>query len=137
MRMRGTGSLATDAPHLILTAVIVVCILLAVGLGASLLGQRFRIYSYATLATLLGFGAWTGVEGAKLAAGEPTPWLGVVERVHIGAYLLWVAVLAVALLHRELVPVDVGGAPRGRVRTRRRGDPAQSAGAPTRSVRSA
>lgn len=82
MRMRGTGSLATDAPHLILTAVIVVCILLAVGLGASLLGRRFRIYSYATLATLLAFGTWTGVEGAKLAAGEPTPWLGAVERIH-------------------------------------------------------
>jgi hypothetical protein len=140
MRMRGTGSLATDAPHLILTAVIVVCILLAVGLGASLLGHRFRIYSYATLATLLGFGAWTGVEGAKLAAGEPTPWLGAVERLHIGAYLLWVAVLAVALLRRrapELVTVGVGGAPRRRVRPRRRGDPAQFAGAPTRSVRSA
>jgi Protein of unknown function (DUF998) len=140
MRMRGTGSLATDAPHLILTAVIVVCVLLAVGLGAVLLGHRFRIYSYATLATLLGFGAWTGVEGAKLAAGEPTPWLGVVERIHIGAYLLWVAVLAVALLRRrapELVPVGMGGSPRRRVRTRRRGDPAQFAGAPTRSVRSA
>jgi Protein of unknown function (DUF998) len=104
MRMRGTGSLATDAPHLILTAVIVVCILLAVGLGASLLGHWFRVYSYATLATLLGFGAWTAVEGAKLAAGEPTPWLGAVERIHIGAYLLWVAVLAAALLRRELVP---------------------------------
>jgi hypothetical protein len=102
MRMRGTGSLATDAPHLILTAVIVVCILLAVGLGASLLGHRFRIYSYATLAALLGSGAWTGVEGAKLAAGEPTPWLGAVERIHIGAYLLWVAVLAVALLRRPV-----------------------------------
>jgi len=36
MRMRGTGDLATDAPHPILTAVIVVCILLAVGLGALL-----------------------------------------------------------------------------------------------------
>jgi hypothetical protein len=98
MRMRGTGSLGTDAPHIVVTAAIVLCILLAVGIAASLFGRRFRLYSYATLATLLAFGAWAAVQGARLAAGEPTPWLGAVERIHIGLYLLWVAVLAVGLL---------------------------------------
>jgi hypothetical membrane protein len=119
MRMRGTGSLATDAPHLIVTAMIVVCILLAVGIGASLFGRRFQIYSYATLATLLAFGAMTGVQGARLAAGLPTPWLGAVERIHIGAYLLWVAVLAVALLRRPVL----SGASQWRWGVRRRSLP--------------
>jgi hypothetical protein len=121
MRLRGEGSLATDAPHIAVTAVIVLCILAAVGVGASLLGRRFRLYSYATLLVLVVFGAWTGVEGARLAAHQPTPWLGIVERIHIGAYLLWVAVLAVHLLRSGLpasrakpafIPAPVAGAPR-------------------------
>lgn len=32
------------------------------------------------------------------AAGQLTPWLGVAERINIGAYLLWVTVLAAILL---------------------------------------
>jgi hypothetical protein len=97
MHVRGTGTLTTDAPHIAATAVIVLCILLAIGFGASLFGRGFRLYSYATLLTLLVFGTWTSLEAARLAAGQPTPWLGAAERVHIGAYLAWVMVLAVIL----------------------------------------
>ena len=98
MNLRGTGNLSTDAPHIAVTGVIVLFNLSAIGFGASLFGRRFRLYSYATLLTLLLFGAWTGFEASRLAAQQPTPWLGVVERIHIGAYLLWVLVLAIALL---------------------------------------
>ena len=31
----------------------------------------------------------------------PTPWVGMVERVSVFSYLLWVAVLAIALLPRR------------------------------------
>jgi hypothetical membrane protein len=97
MQLRGTGSLATDAPHIAATAVIVLCILLAIGFGSSLFGRWFRLYSHATLLTLLAFGIWTSLQAARLAAAEPTPWLGAAERVHIGAYLAWVVVLTVTL----------------------------------------
>jgi hypothetical membrane protein len=107
MKLRGTGNLSTDAPHIAVTAVIVLFIFSAIGLGASLFGRQFRLYSYATLLTLLVFGAWTGAEAARLAAQQPTPWLGVVERIHIGAYLLWVLVLAMTLL-RVGIPVVRG-----------------------------
>jgi hypothetical protein len=101
MHLRGTGSLATDAPHILATAVIVLAILLAIGVGASLFGRGFRLYSYATLLTLLAFGTWTSLQAARLAAGQPTPWLGAAERVHIGAYLAWVVVLAVTLYRSD------------------------------------
>jgi hypothetical membrane protein len=101
MRMRGTGSLATDAPHIAATAATVLCILLVVGLAAYSFGRGFRHYSHATLLILLVFGTWTGLEGARLAAGRPTPWLGLAERVHIGAYLAWVVVLAGTLWRPE------------------------------------
>ena len=52
MHQRGTGSLAADAPHMILTAVLVLLLLLAMGFGAFAFGKRFRLYSFATLLTL-------------------------------------------------------------------------------------
>jgi hypothetical protein len=43
-------------------------------------------------------------EVQHLAAGEPTPWFGLLERITIGVYLLWVAVLALLLFEGELAP---------------------------------
>ena len=112
MHLRGTGSLSSDAPHIAVTGVIVLFILSAVGVGAFLFGRGFRLYSLATLATLLVFGTWTSFEAARLVADQSTPWLGVSERIHIGAYLLWVLVLAVMLL-RSRVPAQPPGDPIG------------------------
>ena len=46
-------------------------------------------------------GAWTGFEARGVPTNAPTPLLGLMERIDIGAYLLWTAVLAVALLRRR------------------------------------
>jgi hypothetical membrane protein len=100
MQMRGAGSLATDAPHIILTAVLLLMLLLAIGVGAYALGRRFRIYSFVTLLTVIAFGAVTGTYAARLAAGQATPGLGIFERIDVYAAMLWVAVLSVALLPR-------------------------------------
>ena len=53
MRPRGAGSLESDAPHIILTGVLVLLTLLAIGFGAFAFGTRFRIYSVATLLTVV------------------------------------------------------------------------------------
>jgi hypothetical membrane protein len=42
-------------------------------------------------------GVLAALQGPNLAAGQPTPWLGVTERINIGVFLLWVVVLAVTL----------------------------------------
>jgi hypothetical protein len=101
MYLRGAGHVSGDLPHIVLTGLIVLFILCAIGFGTSLYGRRWRLYSWATLLVLLVSGAWTGVEAQHLAAGQPRPWLGVAERINIGAYLLWVAVLATILLRRH------------------------------------
>ena len=102
--------MSSDLPHIALTGVIVLFILSAIVFGASLYGSRWRLYSFATLSTLLISGAWTGFEATRLAAQQPTPWLGVAERINIGAYLLWVLVLGISLLrsktHRS-TPMDL------------------------------
>jgi CubicO group peptidase (beta-lactamase class C family) len=100
MHQRGAGSTASDVPHIALTGVLVLLWLLAVAFGAFALGRRFRIYSFATLLAVIALGALTAPYGARLAAGQPTPGFGIVERASIYTSLAWVAVLAVALLRR-------------------------------------
>jgi hypothetical protein len=49
---------------------------------------------------LVAFGAVTGTYAARVQANLPTPWLGVWERIDAGLLMLWLIVLAVALLRR-------------------------------------
>ena len=106
MDLRGSGGSRRDLLHIALTAVIVLLILSAIGVGAFARGRWFRVYSFATIATMVVFGALAGYQARELASGAPTPWLGATERIDIGAYLLWVLVLAVSLLRdqRPTVP---------------------------------
>lgn len=99
---RGVEETLTDTMHAVLTGVIVVFILLAVGFAAGAFGKTFRLYSIMTLVALLVFGALAGMQAPQLAANEPTPWLGLFERVNIGGYLLWLLVLAVALMRTHV-----------------------------------
>lgn len=46
------------------------------------------------------FGAMAGTFGSRIATGDATPWLGVIERISVYAYLLWVAAFANMLLDR-------------------------------------
>ena len=101
MNVRGTGDGAADVAHIVATGVLSLLILAAVAIGASIRGRAFRLYSYATLLVLVGFGVLTSLASRGLATGAPTPWVGLVERVLIGAFLLWTAVLATSFLVAE------------------------------------
>jgi hypothetical protein len=93
----GEGSL-TDTWHGILTFGGALCYLLAMGFGATAFGKRFRLYSVATMLILVVFGVLTGLDQPRLEANLPTPWMGLWERIDIFATMLWIAVLAIALL---------------------------------------
>ena len=95
------GATLTDTLHLISGGVGTVFCLLIVGFGAAAFGRWFRIYSVATIIVLLGFGFWTGVEAPMVSANEPTPWLGVIERIMFASFVLWFAVLAIVLLRAQ------------------------------------
>jgi len=101
MNLRGSGDISGDMPHILLTGVTVLLILAAIASGASLYGKRWRAYSFATVLTLLVSGGLTGLAATRLAAQQPTPWLGLAERINIGAYLLWVLVLAITLWRED------------------------------------
>jgi hypothetical protein len=101
MNVRGSGDAKGDTPHIVLTAVIVLFIMAAAVCGGFALGKRFRLYSFATVATMLVSGALVAMEAPAMGTGEPTPWIGLMERINIGVFLLWVAALAVSLLRTE------------------------------------
>jgi hypothetical protein len=84
--------------HGIITMVLVLFMMLAMGFGAAAFGRRFRLYSIATILMLVVGGVLTGLDQPRLVANLPTPWMGVWERIDIGVFLLWVVVLAVGLL---------------------------------------
>jgi hypothetical protein len=98
IHLRGVETTLTDTLHVIITGVGVLLILLAIGFGAIAFGKRFRLYSITTLLILLVFGTLAGLDGPRMAANLPTPWLGIWERINIFGYMLWVVVLAIDLL---------------------------------------
>ena len=98
MHLRGSTGSFTDHMHILMTIVLVVLIFLFIGFGAGAAGKPFRIYSIATILMLLIFGALAGMQGPRVAANLPTPWLGITERVNVYGAMLWVLVLAVVLL---------------------------------------
>ena len=95
------GGTLTDTLHIVFTMITVPLFLLAIGFGAAAFGKRFRIYSIVTIVVLIVFGVLTGFDSPRMEADLPTPWIGVWERISIGAYMLWVVVLAIVLLRAE------------------------------------
>ena len=101
MHQRGSETSTTDFGHLVLGVGSSLFILGFIGSGAFALGGRFRAWSFAVAFVyfVTFIGTFTYVN--RIGAGAATPWLGVIERVMIYSYLVWVAVLALALLRRS------------------------------------
>jgi hypothetical protein len=104
-----TAAAANDVGHLVLTGVTLALILSLFGFSAAAFGRRSRLGAIAGAATVVVFGALTGVQAAKLPRGEPTPWMGLFERVSIAPWLLWMVLVAVVLARpRAVVPHGSG-----------------------------
>jgi hypothetical protein len=101
MHLPGVETTTTDTLHLVWTAGWLGTMLAAMGFAAAALGARFRAYTFATLATFVTFGILTSTQGVRIASGLPTPFVGLWERINMGAGMLWIAVLAVALWRRR------------------------------------
>ena len=95
------GGTFSDTMHIALGAVTNILYLAALGFAATAVGKRFRMYSIATFVVLLFFGILTFMDAPKLSTNEPTPMIGLWERINIGVFLLWVVVLAIVLLRAE------------------------------------
>lgn len=101
MHMRGAEMAFTDTIHVTLAATGGVFGSLAAGFGAIVFGTRFRYYSIGTIVmlfapTILAFSFVT-----QIAANEPSPWLGLLQRLAFAGYMQRQIVLAIVLLRKE------------------------------------
>lgn len=84
--------------HSVFAGIQVISTLLAIGFGAVAFRNWFRFYSIFTILILLiaGFTAfWLA------SSGESLLFFGVIERINVYGYLMWMAVLAFVLLRAE------------------------------------
>jgi hypothetical protein len=101
MHMRGAIPTFTDRMHLILA--VNPFVLLSLAFGAAAFRNWFRTYSIATIVILL-VGATIAFSYVPAAnANQPTPWLGLTERLSQYAHQVWHAVLAIVLLRRAAI----------------------------------
>jgi hypothetical protein len=95
----GAPSTETGRMHLWFAAVASFATMLAVLSIAGAFGRSgrraFAIYSYVSLAAILVSDIW-----AVMTAADMSALMGLAERLTIGAFLQWLFVLALALLHR-------------------------------------
>jgi hypothetical protein len=89
----------SDTMHNILSGSLTPLLMfVTIGFGAAALGKWFRLYSILSLILLLVGGVMLSMQLAQIAAGETMNWWGMIQRMLIGVWLLWVAVLSIHLL---------------------------------------
>jgi hypothetical protein len=103
----GGGSF-TDTMHIIYSAVSVFLMLLAMWFGSRSFDKPFRFYSVVSIGILIILGTCTAIEAPKLQHNQPTPWLGILERILILIFLVWIVVLAVLLLKTKIEKYNKG-----------------------------
>lgn len=100
MHRRGDVFTWTDVGHIALGGVMVLLVTSVIAVGAGALGRRFRVFSQVLVAVAVVSGVGTFAYVPRMINQQPTPWVGTVERIHLYAFFLWIAVLAAALLRR-------------------------------------
>jgi hypothetical membrane protein len=94
-----------DTMHIMLSAVFSVLVVAAMALSAVAYRGWFRLYAFATIAVVVGFGmaASFAIQGIEQ---NDTPWTGGFERINAYAYFAWLMVLAVTVMRREVPARD-------------------------------
>ena len=100
VHVRGTAALRDEMPHIVSGLAAVTVMLAAMAVGSTSLGAGFHRFSLAMMGTLVTFGALTVPFGFRLAGGEPTPGMGITERIAYYAMLAWIGGLSVTLMRR-------------------------------------
>lgn len=100
MHMRGGEMTFTDTMHVILA--INPFVPLTVVLGIVAFRNWFRFYSIGTILILIVPGILAFLYVPEVGGNQPTPWLGLSERISIYGNTVWQLVLALILLGEEI-----------------------------------
>ena len=102
MQQRGEQLRWTDTGHMLLGALSVLLMTSIVVTGAKVAGRTFRMYSWVTAAVVLVAGIATFGYIGRMLASASTPFVGIVERISIYGFMLWMAALAIVLMRRQV-----------------------------------
>jgi hypothetical protein len=105
MHLRGNPPTMTDTLHIVWAGVTLLFMMALMGFGAAALGKRFRLYTIVTFSVFLVCGILTWLEAPGIAANLLTPTIGIWERINIGAFMMWVGVLAVVVLQKNAAAI--------------------------------
>ena len=94
------GASLSDTLHLVIVAVGGIIFLIETSFAAPAFGRWFRLYSVATVLVVLVMGFITSSYASEVQDNEPTPLVGIYERISAYGYELWIAMLVIALLRR-------------------------------------
>lgn len=95
MHMRGEPRTFTDTMHLVLATNPFV--LATLGISIAALPGRFRAFTLGTVTAMLAFAIPAFTYAKALDLNQPTPWLGILERMSQYTYALWQVLLAFRL----------------------------------------
>lgn len=96
----GAGT-TTDILHVVWAFIHLALMLLMIGFGAAIFGKTFRIFSLMIVLIFVIFGILTTRDSAGIEANLPTPYLGIWERINIGAYMLWVIIFSILMIKHK------------------------------------
>ncbi|MGC4934758.1 DUF998 domain-containing protein [Gordonia sp. DT30] len=96
----GAGDSSNDAGHLVLSLLSVMLIAVCTVLAAVLWRSWFRWFTIVAAVVVLVAGAYTSRMVPMIQDGESTVWMGLIERVSIFGFFVWVAVLGLFLIAR-------------------------------------
>lgn len=102
MHLRGNEPTLTDTLHIAWAIITIILMMLIMGFGAAALGKWFRVYTIITFVVFIVFGILIGTEAPGIPENLPTPYIGIWERINIGAFMLWVIAWAIILLRKEI-----------------------------------
>jgi hypothetical protein len=95
------GGTLTDNMHIAWAIASVLLMMIMMAFGSAALGNRFKMFTIATWLIFIVFGLLTGMESPGISQNLSTPHIGIWERIIIGAFMVWVAVLSGVLWRRE------------------------------------
>jgi hypothetical protein len=94
------GATITDTLHIVFTFITIPLMLTSIMLAGFSFVKSFLLYSMITIVLLIVFGILTALDAPAMESNWPTPYMGIWERISIGAYVIWQIVLAVNLFYR-------------------------------------
>lgn len=94
----GGGGTLTDALHIAWSIAAIILMLFMMGFGAAAMKGKFRIFTLAIVIIFIVAGVFIGTGSAAMAANEPTPFLGIWERISIASVMLWIGFFSVSLV---------------------------------------